>query len=182
MAYLAATLGQLDDLQFDPVTDDISHLNHFLNASSSSEGKVSSLRLEILENLFPAPNTPLSASQLSDFKGKHGDKLNKFRLNVEKEIIEIADINDPYLKQRRLDIFKVESAEAIQEIKNEMNKSGFKHLTLGKLGSIVSAIPGVSAIFGLASAVYGAFEKNDIGSIDSSFLYAAYAQEEILKN
>lgn len=184
MAYLAATLGRLEDLQFTPITDNITHLEHFLYVSmpnKSSEESVSSLRLEILENIFPTPNTPLHASEISEFKGKHGDKLSIFRTRVEKEIIDIATISDSALREKRLELFKEESKEAIEEIKKEMNKFGFKRLKLGKLGSIISSIPGVPLLFGLADAVYNAFEKTEFSKIDPAFLYAAYAQKEILK-
>lgn len=184
MAYLAATLGKLEDLQYAPITDEIIHLEHFLYASSSdtsSEEIVSSLRLQILEDIFPAPDTPLQASEISEFKGKHGDKLSRFRRRVERDIIDIADISDSELRKKRLELFKEESKEAIEEIKKEMSKFGFKQLKLGKLGSIISSIPGVSPLFGLANAVCNAFEKDEFSKVDPAFLYAAYAQKEILK-
>ena len=184
MAYLAATLGKLEELQYDPISDDINHLEHFLHASKpekSIEQKISSLRLEILEDLFPSPSKPLKALEISKFKEKHNDKLKAFRRRVEKEIIDIINIEDPELKERRLQIFKDESEDAIKEIKEEMEKFGFKGLTLGKLGSIVSSIPGVSSLFGLANAVYDAFKKEDLNKIDPCFLYAAYAQKNILE-
>lgn len=184
MTYLAATLGKLEDLQYTPITDDIIHLEHFLYASSSdtsSEELVSSLRLQILEDIFPAPDEPLHASEISEFKGKHGDKLSIFRTKVEKEIIDIATISDSALREKRLELFREESKEAIEEIKNEMNKFGFKRLKLGKLGSIICSTPGVSSLFGLAEAIINAFEKAEFSKVDPAFLYAAYAQKEILK-
>lgn len=184
MAYLAATLGRLEDLNFIPITDDLTHLEHFVYASSStlsSEQKLFPLRLQILEDLFPAPSRPLKASEISRFKERHSDKLKKFRRAVEKELIDIVNISDPELRRRRLALFKEESREAVEELKSELSKFGFKHLTLSKIGSIISAIPGIPQLFGLANAVYNAFEDTEIKKQDVSLLYAAYAQKEILR-
>lgn len=183
MAYLAATLGKLPDLQLDPISDDIRHLQNFLYSSRSEKlahKKISNLRLEILEDIFPSPQKPLKAFEISIFKEKHGDKLKAFRNRVEKEIIDIADVENKELRKRRLALFKDESRDAIKEIIDAMKSSGFKGSTLSKFGSIISSIPGVSPIFGLAKAVCDAFKKQNFQTIDPCFIYAAYAQKEIL--
>jgi hypothetical protein len=61
------------------------------------------------------------------------------------------------------------------------SRFGFKRITLGKIASVVAAIPGVSNLVGLANAVYDAFRKPDLQRFNPSFLYAAYAQREVLK-
>lgn len=182
MAYLAATLGKLPNLQLDPISDDIEHLQHFLYSSrdeKSAHKKISNLRLEILEDIFPSPKEPLKAIEISNFKEKHSGKLKAFRIRVEKEIIDIADIKNEELRKRRLELFKEESKDAIKEIVEAMKNYGFKGLTLIKFGSIISSIPGLS-IFGLANAVCDAFPRENFQTIDPCFIYAAYAQQEIL--
>jgi hypothetical protein len=71
--------------------------------------------------------------------------------------------------------------EAIREIKNYLNESGYNRLTLGKIGSVIAAIPGISGFIELANAIYNAFENPDVFSMDRSLPYAAYAQKEILQ-
>ena len=61
MAYLAATLGKLEELQYMPVTDELHNLEHFVFSSSPDlqpEKKVAAIRLQLLEDLFPAPARP----------------------------------------------------------------------------------------------------------------------------
>jgi hypothetical protein len=184
MAYLAATVGKLEELQYMPVTDELKHLEDFVFSSSldlEPEKKISSIRLQLLEDLFPAPAKPLHASEIQEFKTNHGNKLSAFRFKVETDLISIADIEDEALRQRRIDLFRQETREAINEIKNYLNNSGFGRLTLGKIGSVVAAIPGISNLVGLANAVYKAFEKPDLFTMDRTLLYAAYAQKELLQ-
>jgi len=184
MAYLAATLGRLEDLQYIPITDELRHLEEFLFSSSPDlepEKKISSIRLQLLEDIFPSPARPLHAQEIEEFKANHGDKLSAFRFKVESELVNIADIEDEALRQRKIELFKEETREAIIEIKNYLNEAGYNSLTLGKIGSIITAIPGISQFFGLANAIYNAFEKSDKVSIDRSLLYAAYAQKELLQ-
>lgn len=185
MTYLAATLGNLNELSYIPVTDSLKHLEQFANSSSpdlEAETQISNLRIEVLENLFPAPSKPLSAQEIEAFKSKHGDLLSDFRRYVEREIVTIADINDEALKQRRVSIFKSEIDESIKSIHKYLDDFGYRHVTLGKIGSVVAAIPGVSNIFSLASAVYNAFASETETIADKKFLYAALAQREILMN
>jgi hypothetical protein len=184
MAYLAATLGRLEDLLYIPITDELRHLEEFVFSSSPDlepEKKISSIRLQLLEDLFPAPARPLHAQEIEEFKAKHGDKLSAFRFKVESELVNIADIDDEALCQRKMELFKEETMGAIREIKNYLNESGYNRLTLGKIGSVIAAIPGISGFFGLANAIYNAFQNPDEFSMDRSLLYAAYAQKEILQ-
>lgn len=184
MAYLAATLGRLENLQYIPITDELRHLEDFVFSSSADlepEKKISSVRLQLLEDLFPAPARPLHAQEIEEFKAKHGDKLSAFRFKVESELVSIADIDDEALRYRKIELFKEETMEVIREIKNYLNESGYNRLTLGKIGSVVAAIPGVSGFIGIANAIYNAFQNPDEFSMDKSLLYAAYAQKEILQ-
>ena len=182
MSYLAATLGKLSELDFAPTTDDISYLNKFLSSSAdiTVEKKLEELRLEVLSDILPAPNRSLTAYEIKHFKDTYYDDLKSFRNSIEKELIIIADINDSELKKRRIKLFKEESSEQIELIIEAMKKSGFRNLTLSKVGSIVSSIPGIGSFFGLANAVIGAFRKEDFSRINPSFLYAAFAQKELL--
>ena len=182
MSYLAATLGKLSELDFAPTTDDIIYLNKFLSSSKNitTEKKLEKLRLEVLNDILPAPNRSLTAYEIKKFKDTYYLDLKLFRNNIERELILIADINDPELKKRRIDLFKEESSEQIELIIEAMKKSGFRNLSLSKIGSIVSSIPGVGSLIGLANAVNGAFGKDDISRINPCFLYAAFAQKELL--
>ncbi|MBI1939858.1 MAG: hypothetical protein HYS25_17255 [Ignavibacteriales bacterium] len=182
MSYLAATLGKLSELDFAPTTDDVSYLNKFISSSVSipTERKLEELRLEVLNEILPAPNHSLTAFEIKHFKDTYYGDLKMFRNSIERELITIADISDPELKKRRINLFKEESADQIELIIEAMRKSGFRHIGLSKVGSIVSAIPGVSSLFGLANAVIDAFRKEDFARINPNFLYAAFAQKELL--
>lgn len=184
MIYLAATLGNLDDLHCMPITDEFGYLHDYIYSSSPDmlpEQKISSLRLQILDGVFPSPNKPLTANEIADFKNKHGNTLSDFRRKVERELITLAEIDDNNLRQRQLDLFMGEAHESIEEIINRLNESGYNRLTLGKIGSIIAAIPSVSGIVRIGNAIYNAFEKSESLNMRRSFLYAAHAQRELLQ-
>jgi len=183
MSYLACTLGKVEELGHLPVTDKPDFLDEFLEAGTSkTEGqkKVKSLRMTVLEKLLPSPNRPLRASEIAEFKNKHGEFLASFRRKVEKELITIAGLKDPGLQDDRLSLFLDESREVIEEIKGRMGEQGWDNLVFGKFCAIIAAIPGVSSVFGLANAVHGAFSSKDSSLPESPYLYAAYAQEDLL--
>jgi len=184
MNYLAAVLGRHPQLQFAPVTDTPSYLYDFLAASDSGvavEKKLAPLRYDVLEDLLPAPSSPLPASEIRGFKRKHGPLLAGFRNAVERELVAIADIKDPVLREHRLALFKEQSAEEIRHITVSMNEWGWADLVFGKLCAIAAAIPGVPWLVGLAAAVYQAFRGSNTMNDKSPLLYAAYAQQVLLR-
>ncbi len=182
MSYLAAALGKLNELDSAPTTDDISYLNKFLSSSVdiNTEKKLDKLRLEILNDILPAPNHSLTAFEIKHFRDTYYNDLKSFRNSIERELITIADINGSELKKRRIKLFKEESSEQIELIIEAMRKSGFRGIGLSNIGSIVSSIPGVSSLVGLANAVMDAFRKDEFSRINPNFLYAAFAQKELL--
>jgi hypothetical protein len=185
MTYLAAALGQLHDLHYMPVTDELRHLKNLAYSQSSDlipENKVSDLRLELLGDLFPAPDRPLNPAEIANFKNKHGNLLSQFRNYVEIELVKLADIQDNELRTRGIQLFKSKAKEEVTTIIDHFHNSGYKRLTLAKLGSIISAIPGASEFVGLASAIYNAFTEPELITLNRDLLYVAYAQKELLAN
>jgi hypothetical protein len=182
MCYLATVLGKLDKVRAIPVTDSHKYLSRYLRSGVGTvdlERQLGSLRLEILERIFPSPKRPLTAGKLGQFKEKHGDKLRRLRRAVERELTVLADISEPSLRSRRLEIFLDEADQEIQEICSRMEETGFGEIVFGKFCAVMAAIPGSSAIFGLANALYGAFGGGPAYERPSEFAYAAYAQAEL---
>ena len=136
--------------------------------------------MEILEKVFPAPNHPLAAEEIEDFKRKYGGKLRAFRRAVEKEIIELAQLREPAHRRRRIEIFEDEIQELTEEINAQFRESGLLKVVFGKLCPLLGAIPGASFVFGLANAVYNAFGTGETSKTESPLAYAAYAQADLL--
>lgn len=183
MAYLAASLGRLEELGYIPVTDRRRYWEPMLRAVDrriEHGGELTSLRLEILEDILPAPKQPLSADQIRNFKDRHGHELVIFRRAVEREIVTAAAIQDPELRRRRLELFRQEVNEQVQYVQARLSENGFGDVVFGKFCSVMAAIPGVSFAFGLASAVYNAFQQSPENTHPSPLVYAAYAQAELL--
>ena len=182
MAYLAATLGRVPDLGYAPITDEERQLSDFVAASSRSSavGRLEDLRLQVLDEMFPAPTGPVSVTQLARFKERHGDGLARFRRRVEQELILAADISDDTLRKQRLELFVEEARDEITEIRARMAEAGWLETVFGRLAAVLAAVSGASPIFGLANAVYNAFAGGAQPDPRSPFLYACQAQRILL--
>lgn len=183
MAYLAASLGKLEELEYVPITDKERYCEPLLREVQrpvEHRRDLTSLRFEVLEDLLPAPKYPISAAQIQDFKQAYGTQLGNFRRAVERELLVAAAIANLEFRQRRLALFREEVDEQVKEIEARLGESSFGDLVVCKLCPIIAAIPGVSFIFGLANAVYNAFQKSPEAEAPSPLVYAAYAQVEIL--
>jgi hypothetical protein len=182
MAYLAASRGRLDELRYVPITDKKRYCEPLLRGIDrpiEHREDLTTLRLEILEDILPAPMKALSADEIWNFKNRHGQELSNFRRAVEREVVDAAAIPDPELRSRRLELFRQEVDEQVKHIEARLRENGFGELVFAKLCPVMAAIPGVSFIFGLASAVYNAFEKAPEAEPPSPLVYAAYAQVEL---
>jgi hypothetical protein len=76
MYYLATVLGQHRELQFSPVTDELRNLEKltsFVAPGVKLEESLSELRLQILEDVLPAPAHPISVAEIEFFKKKYGN-------------------------------------------------------------------------------------------------------------
>jgi len=181
MAYLASVLGQLPGVQAIPVTDQeagVGCLTQTL-ADTSIEKRLGSLRMATIEDVFPAPSRPLKASEIADFKRSHGDILTRFRLEVEKEIIRMADINNAHLRHAAEENLSERIKEEIHQIESKMQESGFGRISTSKWLAVLGNLPVIGKAINIVSTVTALFkreEKNVIGP----FAYAGYAKTELL--
>jgi hypothetical protein len=183
MAYLAAALGRLEEFGSVPVTNRKKYWKPLLRESDrpvEHRATLTSLRTEILKDILPAPKRPLSADQIQAFKARHKDQLTSFRRTVEREIVDAASIGDPEIRRRRLLLFREEIDDQVKEVEARLRESGFGDLVFGKIFSVMAEVPGVSFVFGLASAVYDALQKSPAVEPPSPLVYAAYARAELL--
>jgi hypothetical protein len=183
MSYLATVLGQLPDLQFAPITDQMDCLNRLLpteNQANFADRELSALRMEILEEVLPAPATPLSATEIGSFKDKHGKELSRFRRGIELELTNTAAISDVRLRERQLELIKEKVREETAEICSKMEGQGWHGLVFGKLCALLGSIPGVGVVPKLINAVYKALADTEPLDKRLPLAYAAYAQRELL--
>jgi len=183
MLYLAGTLGQVNELQYLPVSDSPKYLKSFLAKSSPDlqiEGKILPLRLQIMQDLFPTPNRSLTAYEIYRIKERYGDQLIKLRRKVERELIGIASIPDPEMQNRSLELFRQEIKDETEEIKSNMKNFGITRVLFGKFISIIASIPGMPSSFGLLSSIYNAFGTVHLQQANNPFLYAAFVQNQCL--
>lgn len=185
MGYLAACLGKLDACDSIPITNSTSNISEIIYSrmpeEMGAERSIAPVRLEILENLFPSPNEPLSPNQIEDFKDEHGELLVTFRNKVEFNITQICSIPQPDLQKRALEIYLKELWEGVKEIREAMASVGWSNTKLGKISSIViDKTPIVSHVSGWIKAIHVAFGESEKIYENSPLLYAAYAQDELL--
>jgi hypothetical protein len=104
MAYLATSLGGLDDIHAAPITDDISTSRLFgaFRANKSVE------REFLLEKLLPAPRVQPSLSSLIKFKERYGALLPPFREHVELVSAELGAIRDTQQRLARAEVIAKE--------------------------------------------------------------------------
>lgn len=176
MTYLASSLGKLSELNSMPVTDSIRILRRIqphTDEQAELEGKIGRIRLQILDSILPIPAETIAPATIRIFRDSHSDKLQNFRLRVEKEIIDIASINDSQLQKKRLDLFYEEAENNIIEIQDAMSNAGWR-VARGTI-SVLSAIFGTTPLVGLVGAIWNALSPEQKQKDAGDFAYAAYA-------
>lgn len=194
MSYLAAFLGNLDEVNMQPVTDKVTHLATFAadypSATLQEHVYLDQMRLEVLNNIFPMPVTTIQVSAIDSFKQKYGDRCQSLRKKVETKIIELSYIESPQEREWKLNRFKTTLTEEIKEIEARMKERNWGKIIFGTFcGLTAAAIPGVKAIItddigtglesipGLIGALYSAYEmhhEKQKAILESPLAYAAY--------
>jgi len=189
MSYLAAMIGQVDEAGFVPVTDELFPLNRLVKSISHDarvQSKTRQIRTQLIENLFPAPAQPLEALDILRFKEKHGNKLSEFRNHVENAIINILNIADNDLRERRIALFNTKAQEDIEEIINAMREHGWIITKCANFYALLSEIPVIGVPMKIVREVYntatGTYSPNIKMVKETPLLYAAVAQKELLLN
>jgi len=174
MAYLASTLGLLDDIQAAPVTDDLKSLQILddkevlLRQSNSVER--ARVRHQLLEEALPLPDGPIDIDSILYFKNTYGNLRADFRNYIEGACIEIANIRDDLAKQEKITLTKHEIKDKVKDITDAM-RSRWQRISLGSLIPIIGAgtaliaedrldhpIVMTTLSFSLVAAIYQAYE------------------------
>ncbi len=179
MTYLAIALSKLEDLQFIPVTDESFVLERLAPTGSGSLEEVDRFRLQVLEEVLPAPSQPLLASDILEFKLDHGKQLGRFRRHIEMELTVIAGFQDEELRKRRLELFKEQLKAEVEDIRSKMQARGWLRVAVEKLSVLLAPIPWLKPVPSIVKAVLDAF-GGEKPNMESPLAYAAFAQQKLL--
>ncbi|MEK6274349.1 MAG: DUF6236 family protein [Actinomycetota bacterium] len=189
MAYLAAELGALEELNMDPVTDEA---NLFVPEPDTPISRAEQLRLGVLEAVLPAPQEVVPISELAAFKEKHGGRLAAFRTRIEEELLQIALIEDEETRLRQKSLTEARLRSEVEEISAEMTERRWPKVIFGTVcglvgvgtaagAAVVTGGAGIAlAAPGLIGAAYAAVEGFPARKVPSSPLaYAALARTNL---
>jgi len=196
MAYLAATLGPLQDLRMDPITDRTAAMAALLGLDSTAGltlRRAYELRLSVLEELIPGPATPIDARVLKQFKDDHRPELAAFRDLVDEELLKVANFEDADARERQAEISTRRLVTERDKIVELMQRRRWPDIVFGSVAGVAAAAVGIVgglalggpiaaaavAAPGLIPAVYGALK--DVQEVTPDFgdrplAYAALAQ------
>lgn len=196
MAYLAGVLGRLEELGFEPTTDEVDHLATFsgeLPTQAAWMALKERVRADVLENILPAPVGGTSVNELSKFKSRHAGLLRQFRRRIEQAVVDVGAIGDSNLRAEKLDAARGQLTDEIEEISALMSEARWPRIVFGTLCSLATAtfsvgaavatqqeVLAAGALPGLINAVYTAFSGSDRQSriSQSPLAYAALAQRQ----
>jgi hypothetical protein len=188
MAYLATTLGQLEEVNCAPVTQD-KYSCILLGGKSFRVTKTRDRVRDIfLKKIIPLPQKELSISELISFKSRHGELLKKFRVKIEQACINVSNIANPVDQNDQLKIALSQLSDEIETIK-EIMRSRWKSIAfLGfapifatgatlQTSDFLNPVSWGGAAIGLGVAAYSALQNEQIyqKKLQSPLAYAAFA-------
>lgn len=173
MAYLAAVLGNLEDVNAAPVTNDASSFEALAHeqlwAIRQSRHGRAGVRNLMINRMLPCPTGNIDIYELAQFKDQNSTLLERFRNYVEANMIDISNISDPVLREERLNLFFSETESTVDEITDVM-KTCWRNITFGALVPILGAgytlsqsdsyATALASGTGLIGAIYQAIQAN----------------------
>lgn len=192
MAYLAAILGRQPGVEADPVTFDRSSLS-VLGGSPHARvnRRMSRARTMLLRQLLPRPKAELDLHSIVRFKERHSESLRRFRSAVEMECIDIAQIDDEFLRQERVRLISEKLQAEIGEVSEAMRLQ-WKPVILGSLTAVLGGSLGlvltpvdqlgvrIGAGVSLAGAIYQSLDplRDRREALSTPLAYGAIAKRE----
>jgi hypothetical protein len=141
MAYLAACLGAIPEVDATPVTNQAAFAR-YLQPRVGQMGRYPARRQEVrgvvLDNLLPAPTGPVDVATLLHFKRRHGPRLQRFRTVVEAHCTRVALLRDATDRAEANEAFLQDCEQRIAEIKESMQRT-FGQVALGSLAPLFGA-------------------------------------------
>ncbi|MFC2001227.1 hypothetical protein ACFLUZ_01835 [Chloroflexota bacterium] len=190
MAYLAAVLGKLPNLNSQPITDSIQNLNSFkpgFHANIGFHGTLDSLRTVVLKDVLPAPQSGIKPGEIARFKQAHRKELTRFRNHIESYLLLISTIDNPDIKRQALSEFSNKLQDEVSDISDLMLSEGWNRISLGRFLAYSTAVMGLStaiiteslpaiitAALGTASSIYTTIKDTKAKNIVQGN-YAGYA-------
>lgn len=205
MAYLAAIVSRAPNERWRPITDRRESLGAFerLQGRTPSrpdtagiEAETEPIRTHVLRRLLPAPTGIVRVHEIAEFKKANRDRLNRFRLAIEEKIIDIAAIEDPRLRARKIEVVSEALADEKRKIAAQMEGCGWRNIGFGTLMAVgaaaatvadflvtggVSAVAKAGGTFGLLGAVYDAFGRPSKDVLEDPMAYAALSDGKLMQ-
>lgn len=190
MAYLAATLGKLPDIESEPITDNSRSLYSFVPQyyqESKIASEIEEARFIILEEILPGPRDRINPRKLAGFKEEYNDELTNFQNSIESFLISAAAIENPLKRSKSIKEFVNRTEKDVNDLSKKMQSMGWRNITKGQI--ISCFVPGFLLGLNIATGsipgmVASAFTAYKMGTqtyqdlINTDFLegnYAAYA-------
>jgi len=120
MAYLACVIGNCTNNIMEPITDQETNLSIFNNRYelSKQESDFIKMRWSVLESVLPGPTgKDFDAKKIAEFKENNSNLAYKYRLYIEKTLIDISLIENENMKNRRFELFMEEVYSEVEELK-----------------------------------------------------------------
>jgi len=147
MAYLACIIGNSRKNPMEPITDQHAQLSLFNKnfELSKQESDFISMRWSVLESILPGPTgDQFDIKKIIEFKENHSRLAQKFRLHIEKILINISTIEDENTKKRKYALFMEELDSEIEEIKAAL-ENYWSSIRWGTVWSVIPPSVKVSA-------------------------------------
>jgi hypothetical protein len=186
MAYLAAALGQLEEVNCAPVTQDKSSYSLLGGKAFNLSGSRDRARETFLKEIIPVPQEEISISELVDFKSRHGELLKRFRERIEQECINVSSIQNPVDQRDQLEITLRQFTDEIEAIKEIMRQRWRSITFLGfapifatgatlLTSDFLNPVSWGGAALGLGVAAYSALHnEQNYQRLQSPLAYAAF--------
>lgn len=139
--------------------------------------RVTEIRSALLERLLPVPADPLPLQQVVDFRRRHGDLLPQLRQYLEDAVDQIVMIDDPVMRQRRLDRLVEEAEQRVRQAEAYLREAGVRRIARSHLLRWLKLVPAIAGpAGGIQDIAAGSLKQGDF--LREPLAYLAFARTE----
>ena len=136
MAYLVGSLCRESPTMY-PVTDSKEALTALAYPGDNPADRFRALRYAAITHALPVPSGRVSPEDLARFKERYADKLGRLRCHLNGQLADIAAIDDPYMRDIRVESVLQEIRDDVAVISEQMTKRQWPRVLFSGIAGVV---------------------------------------------
>jgi uncharacterized protein DUF6236 len=130
---------------FFPVTDTGASLRHLARPLLQPAGQLAEMRYVAITQALPVPSRVVPPGEIADFKQRYSDQLRRLRIYLNGHLADLAEIDDEYLRDAKLESLLQEIRDDVEILRERMARRRWPRIVLVGVAGLIASGAAIGA-------------------------------------